>query len=72
MRLPNSATVAKGIKLHNLAVEAVSNNVSVYARNTDFFDSVNVDSLDVKNIWVNIGDGMVIISSSDTRLHAKS
>ena len=68
MRHPNRAIIAKGIKLHNLVVEAVTNNVSVYARNTDFFDSVNVDSLDVKNIWVNIGDGKLLISRSSIKL----
>jgi galacturan 1,4-alpha-galacturonidase len=56
----NRTTTAKDISLHNLVCTAVTDNASAYPRNTDFFDSVNVNNLDVKNIWANIGDGRKI------------
>jgi len=46
----------KNVVFDNIYIDAVSTNVSSLPKNTDGFDSLNVDGLTVTNTRVNVGD----------------
>ncbi|KAF9888528.1 hypothetical protein FE257_008635 [Aspergillus nanangensis] len=60
---------SKQISIENILVDAVSTNASVYPYNTDFFDSINVDQVSVKNVWSNEGDDCFSPKTNSTNLH---
>ncbi|KAI2628431.1 family 28 glycosyl hydrolase [Xylaria nigripes] len=65
----NFFVTSKKISFSDLVVTAVSNNASSQPKNTDFFDSLNVEDVAVKRMWVNIGDDCFSPKSNATNLH---
>jgi galacturan 1,4-alpha-galacturonidase len=47
---------SKDIAFRDVACTAESNNATALPKNTDFFDSLNVEHVTVERAWVNIGD----------------
>lgn len=52
-----------------MIITAESNNASALPKNTDFFDSLNVEHLTVERTWVNIGDDCFSPKSNATDVH---
>ena len=48
--------LAKDISFKDVVCTAHSNNATSLPKNTDFFDSLNVEHLTVERAWVDIGD----------------
>lgn len=46
---------ASGVTYRDVIITAESNNASALPKNTDFFDSLNVEHVTVERTWVNIG-----------------
>ncbi|KAI1825928.1 family 28 glycosyl hydrolase [Xylaria intraflava] len=65
----NFIVTSKGISLSDVVVTAVSNNATISPKNTDFFDSLNIEDLNVRRAWVNIGDDCFSPKSNATNLH---
>ncbi|KAI8628187.1 family 28 glycosyl hydrolase [Xylariaceae sp. FL1651] len=65
----NFIVTSKGVSFTDVIVTAESNNASALPKNTDFFDSLNVEDLTVKRVWVNIGDDCFSPKSNATNLH---
>ncbi|KAH8881218.1 exo-polygalacturonase [Thozetella sp. PMI_491] len=57
------------ISMTNLICTAEARNASTFPKNTDFFDSINVDQIKVKDIWVNIGDDCFSPKTNSTNIH---
>ncbi|ETS78650.1 hypothetical protein PFICI_08503 [Pestalotiopsis fici W106-1] len=62
---------SNNIEIENVLCDATSNNDSIHPSNTDFFDSINVDGVHVKNVWSNEGDVPDCFSpkTNSTNLH---
>lgn len=65
----NFIVTSKGISFSDVVVTAESNNASALPKNTDFFDSLNIEDLTVKRTWVNIGDDCFSPKSNATNIH---
>lgn len=48
---------------------AESNNATALPKNTDFFDSLNIEGLSVERTWVNIGDDCFSPKSNASNVH---
>lgn len=55
-----------------MACTAESNNITALPKNTDFFDSLNVEHVTVERAWVNIGDDCFSPKSNATDLHVNT
>lgn len=51
---------------------AESNNATALPKNTDFFDSLNVEDVTVERAWVNIGDDCFSPKSNATNLYVNT
>lgn len=60
---------SKDISFKDVICTAESNNATALPKNTDFFDSLNVENVSVKRTWVNIGDDCFSPKSNGTNLH---
>ncbi|KAH6695119.1 exo-polygalacturonase, partial [Plectosphaerella plurivora] len=60
---------SKDISFTDVACTAESKNATSLPKNTDFFDSLNVEKVRVKRAWVNIGDDCFSPKSNATDLH---
>lgn len=65
----NFIVTSKGIAFKDVIVTAESNNASSLPKNTDFFDSLNVEDVTVERTWVNIGDDCFSPKSNATNIH---
>jgi galacturan 1,4-alpha-galacturonidase len=65
----NFIVTSKGISFSDVIVTAESNNASALPKNTDFFDSLNIEDLTVKRTWVNIGDDCFSPKSNASNIH---
>ncbi|ORY64810.1 exopolygalacturonase [Pseudomassariella vexata] len=65
----NFIVTSKGVSFTNVIVTAESNNASSLPKNTDFFDSLNVEDVTVERVWVNIGDDCFSPKSNATNIH---
>ena len=65
-------SVAKDIAYKDVVCTAVSNNASALPKNTDFFDSLNVEHVQVERVWVDIGDDCFSPKSNATDLHVNT
>ncbi|KAI0541554.1 family 28 glycosyl hydrolase [Xylaria digitata] len=65
----NFIVTSKGVSFSDVIVTAESNNASSLPKNTDFFDSLNVEDLTVKRAWVNIGDDCFSPKSNASNVH---
>ncbi|KAI1274287.1 family 28 glycosyl hydrolase [Xylaria sp. FL0933] len=65
----NFIVTSKGISFSDVIVTAESNNASSLPKNTDFFDSLNIEDLTVKRTWVNIGDDCFSPKSNASNIH---
>lgn len=65
----NFIVTSKGISFKDVVVTAESNNASSLPKNTDFFDSLNVEDVTVERAWVNIGDDCFSPKSNATNIH---
>lgn len=53
----------------DVIITAESNNASALPKNTDFFDSLNVEHVTVERTWVNIGDDCFSPKSNASDVH---
>ncbi|KAF7554249.1 hypothetical protein G7046_g6869 [Stylonectria norvegica] len=60
---------SKDIAFKDVICTAESNNATVLPKNTDFFDSLNVEHVSVERTWVNIGDDCFSPKSNATDIH---
>ncbi|KXH68760.1 glycosyl hydrolase family 28 [Colletotrichum salicis] len=60
---------SKDISFTDVIVTAETNNHTAEPKNTDFFDSLNVEDVRVKRAWVNIGDDCFSPKSNATNIH---
>ncbi|KAI0404649.1 family 28 glycosyl hydrolase [Xylaria palmicola] len=65
----NFIVTSKGVSFTDVVVTAESNNASSLPKNTDFFDSLNVEDVTVKRTWVNIGDDCFSPKSNASNIH---
>ncbi|KAI1109543.1 family 28 glycosyl hydrolase [Nemania sp. NC0429] len=65
----NFIVTSKGVSFTDVVVTAHSNNASSLPKNTDFFDSLNVEDLTVKRTWVDIGDDCFSPKSNASNIH---
>ncbi|KAK3379152.1 exo-polygalacturonase [Lasiosphaeria ovina] len=63
---------SKDISLKDVACTAQSNNATALPKNTDFFDSLNVERVTVERAWVNIGDDCFSPKSNATDLYVNT
>ncbi|KAF2105136.1 glycoside hydrolase family 28 protein [Rhizodiscina lignyota] len=62
----------KNIKFDGVRFDATSNNASALPKNTDGFDSYNVDGLTVLNTEVNVGDDCFSPKPNTTNIHVEN
>ncbi|KAF2451590.1 glycoside hydrolase family 28 protein [Karstenula rhodostoma CBS 690.94] len=62
----------KNIVFDNVYIDAVSTNASTLPKNTDGFDSLNVDGLTVTNTRVNVGDDCFSPKPNTTNIFVKN
>ncbi|KAK7430753.1 hypothetical protein QQZ08_002797 [Neonectria magnoliae] len=60
---------SEDIAFRDVICTAESNNATVLPKNTDFFDSLNIEHLTVERAWVNIGDDCFSPKSNATDIH---
>ncbi|OIW28660.1 exopolygalacturonase [Coniochaeta ligniaria NRRL 30616] len=60
---------SKDIAFRDVACTAESNNATALPKNTDFFDSLNVENVTVERAWVNIGDDCFSPKSNASGVH---
>ncbi|KAH7024533.1 exo-polygalacturonase [Microdochium trichocladiopsis] len=65
----NFVVTSKNIEFENVMVTAHSNNASALPKNTDMFDSLNIENLRVKQVWVDIGDDCFSPKSNASNVH---
>ncbi|RYP47140.1 hypothetical protein DL768_006750 [Monosporascus sp. mg162] len=65
----NFIVTSKGVSFKDVVVTAESNNATSEPKNTDFFDSLNVEDVTVERAWVNIGDDCFSPKSNATNIH---
>ena len=63
---------AKHVSFKDIVCTARSNNASVLPKNTDFFDSLNVEHVSVERVWVDIGDDCFSPKSNATDLYVNT
>jgi galacturan 1,4-alpha-galacturonidase len=62
----------KNAVFDNVYIDAISTNVSSLPKNTDGFDSLNVDGLTVTNTRVNVGDDCFSPKPNTTNIYVKN
>lgn len=60
---------SRDIAFRDVACTAESNNATALPKNTDFFDSLNVERVTVERAWVNIGDDCFSPKSNASGVH---
>ncbi|KAH7118554.1 pectin lyase fold/virulence factor [Dactylonectria estremocensis] len=60
---------SQDIAFRDVICTAESNNATVLPKNTDFFDSLNVEHVTVERAWINIGDDCFSPKSNATDIH---
>ncbi|KAK3940277.1 pectin lyase fold/virulence factor [Diplogelasinospora grovesii] len=65
----NFFVTSKDISFKDVACTAVSNNATALPKNTDFFDSLNVEKVRVERAWVDVGDDCFSPKSNATDLY---
>ncbi|KAK3352537.1 exo-polygalacturonase [Lasiosphaeria hispida] len=63
---------SKDISFADVACTAESNNATALPKNTDFFDSFNVEYVSIERAWVNIGDDCFSPKSNATGLYVNT
>ncbi|KAB5513087.1 exo-polygalacturonase [Coniochaeta sp. 2T2.1] len=63
---------SKDIAFRDVACTAESNNATALPKNTDFFDSLNVEHVTVERAWVNIGDDCFSPKSNASDIHVNT
>lgn len=61
----------KNVVFDDVYIDAVSTNASTLPKNTDGFDSLNVDGLTVTNTRVNVGDDCFSPKPNTTNIFVK-
>lgn len=77
MRKDNQLTdrvqnTAKDVTYKDVIIEAISNNATSPPKNSDFFNSLNVDGVTVERVWVNIGDDCFSPKSNTSNVHVNT
>ncbi|KAK8091221.1 glycosyl hydrolase family 28 [Apiospora phragmitis] len=65
----NFVVTSKNVTFRDVLCTAVSNNATALPKNSDFFDSLNIEDLTVERVWVNIGDDCFSPKSNATNVH---
>ncbi|KAJ1323298.1 galacturan 1,4-alpha-galacturonidase [Microdochium nivale] len=65
----NFVVTSKNVEFENVLVTSRSTNASSLAKNSDFFDSLNVDGLRVKQVWADVGDDCFSPKSNASNIH---
>ncbi|KAK0743989.1 exo-polygalacturonase [Schizothecium vesticola] len=63
---------SKDISLTDVVCTAVSNNATSRPKNTDFFDSLNVERVRIERAWVDIGDDCFSPKSNATDVYVNT
>lgn len=63
---------SKHISFKDIACTAESNNATALPKNSDFFDSLNVEHVSVERAWVNVGDDCFSPKSNATDLYVNT
>ncbi|KAK1836853.1 ADP-ribosylation factor 6 [Podospora conica] len=63
---------SRDISLTDVVCTAVSNNATSRPKNTDFFDSLNVEHVRIERAWVDIGDDCFSPKSNATDVHVNT
>ena len=63
---------SKNVAFRDVVCTAESTKASVLPKNTDFFDSLNVEHVTVERAWVNIGDDCFSPKSNATDIHVNT
>ncbi|KAK7927406.1 galacturan 1-4-alpha-galacturonidase [Apiospora marii] len=65
----NFIVTSKNVSFTDVMCTAVSNNATALPKNSDFFDSLNIEDLTVERVWVNVGDDCFSPKSNATNVH---
>jgi galacturan 1,4-alpha-galacturonidase len=65
----NFIVTSKNISFKDVSCTAESLNATALPKNTDFFDSLNIEDLKVERVWVNIGDDCFSPKSNASNIH---
>lgn len=65
----NFVVTSKNITYKDVIIEAITNNATARPKNSDFFNSLNVEGVNVERVWVNIGDDCFSPKSNTSKIH---
>ena len=65
----NFVVTSKDISFTDIITTARSTNATALPKNTDFFDSLNVEKVKVERAWIDIGDDCFSPKSNATDIH---
>ncbi|KAK8050990.1 glycosyl hydrolase family 28 [Apiospora rasikravindrae] len=65
----NFIVTSKNVAFRDVMCTAESNNATALPKNSDFFDSLNIEDLTVERVWVNVGDDCFSPKSNATNVH---
>ncbi|TLD09068.1 uncharacterized protein PgNI_07328 [Pyricularia grisea] len=68
----NFVVTSKDVTYKDVIIEAISNNATSPPKNSDFFNSLNVDGVTVERVWVNIGDDCFSPKSNTSNIHVNT
>ncbi|KAF5025854.1 hypothetical protein F66182_2076 [Fusarium sp. NRRL 66182] len=68
----NFVVTSKDISFKDVICTARSNNATALPKNTDFFDSLNIERLTVERAWVDIGDDCFSPKSNASDIHVNT
>lgn len=67
-----TASIASNIQYKDVIATAITNNGSIIPKNTDFFDSLDVQDVRIERVWVNIDDDCFSPKSNNTNLYVNT
>ncbi|TQN64180.1 putative exopolygalacturonase B, partial [Colletotrichum shisoi] len=63
---------SSNIEYRDVIATAITNNGSIIPKNTDFFDSLDVQDVKIERVWVNIDDDCFSPKSNNTNLYVNT
>ncbi|KAI8167902.1 putative exopolygalacturonase B [Colletotrichum sp. SAR 10_70] len=67
-----NAGIGSNIQYKDVIATAITNNGSIIPKNTDFFDSLDVQDVRIERVWVNIDDDCFSPKSNNTNLYVNT
>ncbi|KAK1656228.1 family 28 glycosyl hydrolase [Colletotrichum phormii] len=68
----NFVVGSSNIEYRDVIATAITNNGSIIPKNTDFFDSLDVQDVKIERVWVNIDDDCFSPKSNNTNLYVNT